>query len=301
MKKNTGYLLGVLVVFVLCYSAQASYLRVKDTGFTRLPVNARTLGMGGAFVAVANDYSACYYNPAGLVNLTTRQVGSMYTDLYGLGLLSHSFLSFAEPDTGMGSGGISWSHLSANLEPEQWVYDMWIYSYANYINKEGLPLNSWGINAKYIREDTPYENASGYSFDIGYLRKDEKVSLGICIQDVISRIDWETGRTEALPVNVVTGIACSLNKNALIALDIDSSLQNLLCGIRIGGEWKIKNRIFLRGGFFQKFQEGESLNFSAGVGFKANFNPTTTLSFDYAFTSSSQLSASHYLSFSFNF
>ena len=34
--------------------------------FLKLGVSARTIGMGGAFVAVANDVSTIYDNPAGL-------------------------------------------------------------------------------------------------------------------------------------------------------------------------------------------------------------------------------------------
>ena len=37
--------------------------------FLRLGVGARALGMGGSYVALANDASAAYWNPAGLATL----------------------------------------------------------------------------------------------------------------------------------------------------------------------------------------------------------------------------------------
>jgi len=40
-------------------------------------MGARALGMGGAFVAVANDANALYYNPAGLALIEDHDVTSM--------------------------------------------------------------------------------------------------------------------------------------------------------------------------------------------------------------------------------
>ena len=303
MKQKVHYVVWMVAfLFVLTSCAHSyDYLRVTDSGFTTLPVSARALGMGASFVPVADDYSACYYNPAGLTLLTTHQIGSMYTDLYGMRLLGHSFISYAEPDTGMGSGAISWSHLSANLEPEEWSCDVWAYSYANYLfNKERYPLRSWGINAKYIRQITPYEDASGYSFDIGYLSRGEKISLGICIQDIFSRIDWETGHTDTLPLNVMAGISFNMD-SLLISLSADSSTTDVPRNLRIGLEWKLGERIFLRGGLVKKFQQDENRIYSAGIGFKTNVGTASYLSFDYAFVTSQDFNETHYFSLSFGF
>ena len=42
--------------------------------FLSIPVGARALGMGGAFVGVANDASAMYWNPAGMARATQAEV-----------------------------------------------------------------------------------------------------------------------------------------------------------------------------------------------------------------------------------
>lgn len=306
MKRKSTYLVvGVIgaVLFLFGSAAQPSdYLNVEDSGFTKLPVNARALGMGGAFVAVADDYSACYYNPAGLVHLPSRQIGSMYTDLFKMGLLSHSFLGFAEPDTGMGSGALTWSHLSANLEPEEWSFDVWSYSYANYLfGKEITPVNSWGMSLKYISQNTPYEDGSGYSLDVGYLWKGGELSWGICVQDLFSRIDWGTGHTDTLPVGIITGIAFNLKPNALVALQVGISPKNIPRNIRMGGEWELRKNIFFRAGLVQKFQKDENLNFSTGIGLKTGVLRKFNLYFNYAFITSKNLSGTHYLSFSLSF
>ena len=47
--------------------------------FLRIGVGARAVGMGEAFVAVANDPSAVYWNPAGLASLQRREVAVSHT------------------------------------------------------------------------------------------------------------------------------------------------------------------------------------------------------------------------------
>ena len=46
--------------------------------FLRFGVGARAMGMGGAFVAVADDVNAAYWNPAGLIQSASVCVGGTY-------------------------------------------------------------------------------------------------------------------------------------------------------------------------------------------------------------------------------
>lgn len=74
--------------------------------FLKIGVGARALGMGEAFVAVANDASAPYWNPAGLVNLPQRQVLFMHAEQFG-DAINHDFISFAMPLDEEGAIGVS--------------------------------------------------------------------------------------------------------------------------------------------------------------------------------------------------
>jgi hypothetical protein len=74
--------------------------------FLRIGVGARALGMGEAFVAVADDASAPYWNPAGLVNLAERQVLFMHAEQFG-DAINHDFISFAMPLDEEGAVGVS--------------------------------------------------------------------------------------------------------------------------------------------------------------------------------------------------
>ena len=55
----------------------------------QIPTGARPLGMGGAFVGVADDANALNWNPAGLPGLRRTEFTSSYSNLYELGI-SHS-------------------------------------------------------------------------------------------------------------------------------------------------------------------------------------------------------------------
>ncbi|MFH0775086.1 MAG: hypothetical protein V2A53_06315 [bacterium] len=50
----------------------------KATAFLNLGQGARANGMAGVYSAIADEASACYWNPAGLVQLNQNEVLFMY-------------------------------------------------------------------------------------------------------------------------------------------------------------------------------------------------------------------------------
>ncbi len=58
--------------------------------FMKIPVGARAVGMGGAFAAVADDATAPYWNPAGLVYLPYREAFLQHAEQFG-SLVNHDF------------------------------------------------------------------------------------------------------------------------------------------------------------------------------------------------------------------
>ncbi|MDP6947064.1 MAG: hypothetical protein QF464_23140, partial [Myxococcota bacterium] len=60
-----GALLGTLAVALLVASSPPAWANVPDL----FGVGSRAIARGGAFAAVADDFSAVYYNPGGLTQL----------------------------------------------------------------------------------------------------------------------------------------------------------------------------------------------------------------------------------------
>lgn len=64
--------------------------------FLSVPVGARAIGMGGAFIAVADDATAPWWNPSGMVFLPYREVLPMHSEQFG-SLVNHDYLGAVFP------------------------------------------------------------------------------------------------------------------------------------------------------------------------------------------------------------
>jgi hypothetical protein len=71
--------------------------------FMKIPVGARAIGMGGAFASVADDATAPYWNPAGMVFLPYREAFLQHAEQFG-GLVGHDFGGYVVP---LGARGAS--------------------------------------------------------------------------------------------------------------------------------------------------------------------------------------------------
>jgi tetratricopeptide (TPR) repeat protein len=112
---NNTWLLFILLLL------NFSHLSAQNGGqageFLRYGVGARALGMGRAFVAVADDATAIYWNPAGISRIDQWEIVSMYTDLYGKSLLStgYGYLAYVRR-TSYGNFGVGLVNLHVGFE-----------------------------------------------------------------------------------------------------------------------------------------------------------------------------------------
>ncbi|MBU0567282.1 hypothetical protein KJ693_09645 [bacterium] len=73
--------IGIFIILGLLLGlAQAVSAEPGATGasFLKIGVGARALGMGGAFVGLADDASALYWNPAGTSQLNQKELFFAY-------------------------------------------------------------------------------------------------------------------------------------------------------------------------------------------------------------------------------
>ena len=116
MFKKTAFLFTTLLVF--SSSLQAQTVIAKYAGeFMALGVGGRALGMGGAFVAVANDVTSGYYNPAGLANLNYPQLALMHSEQFG-NLVNYDYGAVAIPFQNDMSFGLSIMRLGVDGIPD---------------------------------------------------------------------------------------------------------------------------------------------------------------------------------------
>ena len=88
-------------------------------------VGARALGMGSAFVSIADDATAAYWNPAGLAKVDRHAFSIMYSDSFGAGeggflnkgIVEYNFVNYVHQIGGFGSIGISWIRLGVDDIP----------------------------------------------------------------------------------------------------------------------------------------------------------------------------------------
>ncbi|MBD3291133.1 hypothetical protein GF337_20165, partial [candidate division KSB1 bacterium] len=75
----------------------ADIVKGKYAGeFIATGVGARALGMGGAFVAIAEDVTAGYWNPAGLTQINHAQISGMYAERFAR-LINYNYGAAAIP------------------------------------------------------------------------------------------------------------------------------------------------------------------------------------------------------------
>lgn len=78
MKRGRALLVSIAFLVLLGSSALGNGLNLNSLG-------TRALTMGGAFVGLADDFSAIYWNPAGIAQFKTRYFGFYGTDIIPLG------------------------------------------------------------------------------------------------------------------------------------------------------------------------------------------------------------------------
>jgi hypothetical protein len=133
---------GVLLFLTTCcFVLQPIYAEEGEYAaeFLSAGVGARAIGMGGAFVSVANDATAAYWNPAGLAKIGRNAFSAMYSDVFesadggflSSGLVKYNFANYIHNWRTVGTFGVSWIRLGIDDIPRTTFTDV------NYNNKLG--------------------------------------------------------------------------------------------------------------------------------------------------------------------
>ena len=136
-QKESAFLF-ILAVSLLCPLSPLFALATggQPNEFMSYGAGARSLAMGAAFVCVSHDASATYWNPAGLSQITRKELTLLKATLFAE--TTYDFYSFVKPSRKGGSAwGLSMTKLgSAGFEKVSAPYDDASKSYTSY-QKQG--------------------------------------------------------------------------------------------------------------------------------------------------------------------
>jgi hypothetical protein len=91
----------LLVVNLLIYSPACLFPQDKtpkySNEFLNLGVGARAMGMGNTQVAITDDVTSGYWNPAGMTGMTRKYEISLMHASYFAGIANYDYIGFATP------------------------------------------------------------------------------------------------------------------------------------------------------------------------------------------------------------
>jgi len=293
--------------------------------FLRIGVGARSTGMGESFVAVANDPSAIFWNPAGLASLLRREVAISHVEWPAEIGYEHVTLVVPTQKLG-GSFGLQFGVLSTRLDEttelqpygtgRSFVYSDMVAGAAYARRWTDKLLVGFGL--KYVREDLGSDvggpTTSAVLFDVGSIYYLGLGSVRIATSlsnfgsefkpsgEYISPYSGERRIFDGYdpPMMFRYGVAFEPVENAhhrvTAAIEVNQPADNQQL-LKAGGEWSWDRRFMLRSGY--NFT-ADDLNFSAGAGFALDLSGTRG-QLDYAYTDGGFLGAIHRVSLGVRF
>ncbi|MCB0729721.1 MAG: PorV/PorQ family protein [Ignavibacteriae bacterium] len=288
--------------------------------FLNISQGARAAGMGSAFVAVADDPSAIFWNPAGLARLNNHGVTFDHTlwfaDIgYNFGTASFNLGDFGVLGASFIASDIDEMNVTTITEPNGTgetfnVRDM-AFSIAWAFN---LTDNfSIGFNPKVVYQGIWKMSDYAFAIDFGVLYNTpfDGITLGMAITNFGSKMSLSgtsavvlydediqntgnNGRIPAelemeswdLPLGFKVGVSYRPFKlgDHDIILSIDASHpNNNYESINVGGEYTFNNIFSIRGGYKSLFLEDSEESFSLGAGFQQKLLDNVSIKFDYAY------------------
>ncbi|MEE8436803.1 MAG: PorV/PorQ family protein [Candidatus Neomarinimicrobiota bacterium] len=320
--------LPILSAFIFsCLSVPASggsgpltNVGTTAASFLEVGIGSRAIAMGGAFVAVANDASGIYWNPAGISRIRTREF--IFEHINWLVDISINHVGAVIPLQRYGSLG---AFVTSVTTPRMVVRTV---EYADgtgeYFNASNLVFGlsyaknltdrfSLGMNVKYISERIWHEQAQSIALDIGTLYNTGLGSLvigasisnfGSSMQldgsdliiyyDTAPLIDGNNDRIMGklltdewpLPLNMQFGGSYTFRKTkaAQLVISVDALHPvNNTESVNAGFEWSLFNALFIRGGYKALGQQDSEEGLTLGGGLRYKLFGSSAIRVDYAY------------------
>jgi len=320
--------MSIIVLLLISLTGLGFSQSVTKVGTTAAPflnvgIGARAIGMGGAYVSLANDASAMFWNPGGIALINGNE--AIFNHSEWIADIHFDFAGFIVNLGNLGSVGLHANFMTmgemertTELYPEGTGQKFNAGSYAMGLSY-GRALTdrfSIGFNVKYIHEYILNSSASGVAIDIGTVFRTQfrGLRIGAAItnfgtkmrmdgRDLLVQHDIDplregsnervnaTLKTDAydLPLNLRVGISYDLlqdinNHTLWLSVDAVHPSDNVE-NVNLGAEYALMNMFFLRGGYASLFSKDSEQGLTLGAGLKYSFAPTLALKIDYAYES----------------
>jgi hypothetical protein len=299
----------ILLLLIGFMNLRAAGFRKYAGEFLSAGVGSRALGMGGAFVAVANDVTAGYWNPSGLVSAQGLQFQFMHANQFlssiqfdyfgasksigeksalGLSMIRWGVNDIKDTRNALNgtsiSDGLDYSKISSFNIADYVFYVSYAHRYTDRL--------SIGANVKLIYRDYASETAMGIGFDAGF--KYELISnlmIGMMIRDLTSTMmAWSTNEKEFVIPSFRPGLTYRFDFESLDlyiqpAVDLAVLLESRNKSAQFGwGIFSVDTFWGLEAGFkdlcFIRFGYDDLSRFNAGLGLAIK-----KFGIDYAYTS----------------
>lgn len=290
--------------------------------FLEISVGARASGLGGAYVSIANDASALYWNPAGIVWANKFQIEVMHNEW--LAGTSYDFAGTVIPLPNLNSAiGFSYISLSMDDQPVRTVqrpegtgefYDAQDYAIGLTYAMALTDRFSFGLTGKYISQRIWNESGSAFALDLGifYNSQLKGLRLGFSMSNFGSEIKL-TGRdlnttvdpdkenenfdrvpatynTDSYSLPLLFRVGVSYERDwgtwgsTLLSVDLNHP-SNAPESINLGFEYGFMNMFFIRGGYENLYEDGAVNGLTLGCGIDYyNVSESFGVRFDYAWS-----------------
>lgn len=216
----------LVIIFILFSVGVGNSLSEESKyagSFLELGIGARAMAMGGAFVSVANDGSAFYWNPAGVATLRQQELSGMYASLFK-SLSTHHHIGYSRPLYGGAAVSLNWIRLSVTDIPWYDVSpEVLKLGYSNRVNDASTSAETWQElkNLNIVLTDEPV-SFSNFVNDAFYLTLSKLYKINV-------NFGWQYF---VLPVEIPLGLNVKLIRQSVF----DQKASGL--GLDFGGMLK---------------------------------------------------------------
>ena len=286
-----------------------------DGQFLKIPVGARAEGMGGAFVGVADDPSAVFWNAAGIARIDADKSELQFNHANWIADLRFDQVAYVFHVKRLpGTWAVHARSLSMNPmiettsyqpDPNQGTgqtFDAGMMTAGVTYARSFTDKFSAGVTGSLVHEGLADLSQQTFTFDIGTLYDVGALGMkiGMAISSIGSQIkfiDREARIPSIFRVGTSATVLQSANQKLLASFEFSHPPDNSE-RLNVGGEYSFHKYVFLRGGYNINY---DSERLAAGMGLRFPVSVVGMSDLDYAYTDMGDLGSVHRFALKFAF